>query len=162
MDTATISFISALTALAASVLGPIVTLSVARRQFNANVLSANRQRWLETVRDTLAELASQVVGVVVIKTGRAGRWKDGFHAAAEDPEIRERIERLVFLFWRVRLLTNPNEHDHVELCRQIESILESLKTPGLDEAATRGGVERITTISQAILKRELERVKRGT
>lgn len=162
MDATSISFVSALTALTASILGPVVTLTVARRQFNANVLSANRQRWLETVRDTLAEFASQVVGVVVIKTGREGKWKDGFHAASEDPEVRQRLERLVFLFWRIRLLTNPHEPDHVELCREIESTLASLKAPGLDEPMTRAGVERITRLSQSILKREWERVKRGS
>lgn len=162
MDSITVSVISAGTAMVASVLGPIVTLAVAKRQFNANVLSANRQRWLETLRDTLAELASQIVGVVIIKTGREGQWKDGFNAAAAEPAIMQRVERIVFLQWRIRLLTNTANADHAELCRTIEETLMKLKQPALDEPATRENVERITGLSQAILKREWERVKRGT
>jgi len=43
MDPVLIGVISACTALVASIIGPIVTLTVAKRQFNATVLSANRQ-----------------------------------------------------------------------------------------------------------------------
>ena len=162
MDATTISVISAVTALVASVLGPMVSLAVAKRQFNASVLSTNRQRWLETLRDTLAELASQIVGVVITKTARKGQWQDGFDAAACDPAILHRVERIVFLQWRIRLLTNPANPDHLELCEVIESTLQGLKQAGLDEPATRAAVERITALSQAILKREWERVKKGT
>lgn len=56
MDPLVISAISAATALVASILGSIVTIRVAKRQFNANVLSANRQKWIEMLRDIVAEL----------------------------------------------------------------------------------------------------------
>ena len=51
-----LSLITATTALVASIMSPFVTLSVARRQFRANVISTNRQRWIETFRDRLSEL----------------------------------------------------------------------------------------------------------
>ena len=66
MDPVLISLISASTALVASVIGPFVTLTVAKRQFNATVLSANRQKWIETLRDLLAELISVLVAVFVV------------------------------------------------------------------------------------------------
>ncbi len=66
------SLISAGTALVASIAGPWVTLTVARRQFSANVVSANRQKWIETMRDLLAELVSLIVGALVTKA----KWKD--------------------------------------------------------------------------------------
>ena len=50
IDAITVSFVSALTALAASVIAPFVTMHVAHRQFNSTVLSANRQRWIEGLR----------------------------------------------------------------------------------------------------------------
>ena len=56
MDPILISLVSACTALVASIVGPLVTLSVARRQFKANVLSNNRQKWIETLRASIAEL----------------------------------------------------------------------------------------------------------
>ena len=58
MDSALLSLISACTALVASIAGPFVTLIVAKRNFNATVLSANRQKWIESLRDMLAELIS--------------------------------------------------------------------------------------------------------
>src|SRR5690349_8482952 len=53
MDPLIISLVSACTALFASIVGPLVTLTVARRQFNATVLSGNRQKWIEALRETL-------------------------------------------------------------------------------------------------------------
>jgi hypothetical protein len=44
MDTMLIGLVSACTALVASIASPIVTLTVSKRQFNATVLSANRQK----------------------------------------------------------------------------------------------------------------------
>ena len=52
------SLITATTALVASVMSPFVTLRVARRQFRANVISTNRQKWIDTFRDRLSELLS--------------------------------------------------------------------------------------------------------
>ena len=67
MDTGLITLVSATTALVASLVGPLVTLTVARRQISASVLSANRQKWIETLREMLAELISLLVAVVVVK-----------------------------------------------------------------------------------------------
>jgi len=62
MDAWLISVISACTALVASIVGPFVTLAVARRQFNATVLSANRQKWIEASRDLLTSKPSRRSG----------------------------------------------------------------------------------------------------
>ena len=62
MDPLLIGVISACTALVASIVGPIVTLSVARRQFNATVLSANRQRWIESADiEAITTLAQSIL-----------------------------------------------------------------------------------------------------
>jgi len=72
MDPLLISLVSACTALVASIVGPLVTLTVAKRQINANVLSANRQKWIENLREALAELISLLVADVVV----ISIWKD--------------------------------------------------------------------------------------
>ena len=59
MDPLLISLVSACTALVASIVAPFVTLTVARQRFNATVLSANRQKWIETLRDMLVEIDVQ-------------------------------------------------------------------------------------------------------
>jgi len=61
LDPLLISLVSAATALVASVVGPLVTLAVARRQFNATVISANRQKWIEALRDLLSHLAQSIL-----------------------------------------------------------------------------------------------------
>jgi len=44
MDPLLIRLVPACTALVASIIGPLATLTAAKRQINATVLSANRQR----------------------------------------------------------------------------------------------------------------------
>ena len=61
VDATLVSFVSALTALIASIAGPIVTLYVARSQFKVSVRSANRQRWIEEFRDRLARFSAEIV-----------------------------------------------------------------------------------------------------
>jgi hypothetical protein len=56
---------SACTALIATIVGPLVALSVARRQFIAPVVSGNRRRWIENLRNELADIQT------IVKLGQA-------------------------------------------------------------------------------------------
>ena len=62
-----VSLVSACTALVASIIGPVITLTVARRQFNATVISTNREKWIETLRDSLAELIALIRAALVLE-----------------------------------------------------------------------------------------------
>jgi hypothetical protein len=88
-----VSLVSACTALVASIAGPLATFRVSRRQFDAMVLSASRQKWIDALRDSLADLMSQLAGLSVLKpTGPANgteasdcsratrRWSPGLSA----------------------------------------------------------------------------------
>ena len=161
MDPLFISVVSACTALVASIAGPLVTLAVARRQFNANVLSVNRQKWIETLRGMLAELISLLVSALVTKAVWKGKWDKGLGVVTANPAMREKLERLVLVQWNIRLLINPTEPDHQQLYQTIESALLRLQSDESDDAATQADVEAITTLAQKILKREWGRVKRG-
>lgn len=161
MDPLFISLVSACTALVASIAGPIVTLAVARRQFNANVLSVNRQKWIETLRGMLAELISLLVSALVIKAGWKGTWDKGISVVTANPAMQEKLERMVLVQWNIRLLLNPTEADHQQLYRTIESAFSRLQSDESDDAATEADVEAITALAQKILKREWGRVKQG-
>lgn len=154
--------VSAATALVASIVGPLVTLSVGRRQFAATVLSTNRQRWIEMLRESLADLASQLALVSVIKATWNAKWDKGIGPIAADPRRLETLQRLVLVQFRIRLLLNPIEADHQELYRAIEQAIERLREERSVEEETAADVERISTLGQTILKREWQRVKRGT
>lgn len=42
--------------LITAIIGPMVALYVMRRQIRATVVSTNRQKWIDSLRDTIAEL----------------------------------------------------------------------------------------------------------
>jgi hypothetical protein len=153
--------ISAGTALVASIAGPWVTLTVARRQFSANVLSANRQKWIETLRDLLAELISLIVGALVIKAKWKDKWDRGRGALAADPELLAKLERMVLVQWKIRLLINPTDPDHQELYGKIDAAFKRLQSEESRESETEVDIESITSLAQTILKREWQRVKLG-
>ena len=162
MDPLLISVISACTALVASIAGPIVTLTVARRQFNATVLSANRQKWIETLRDMLAELISLMVAALVVKSRWKDKWERGRGALSTDPALLDKLERFVLTQSKIRLLLNPTEPDHQRLAQAIETALKRLQSEQSLESETETDIESITALAQSILKREWQRVKRGT
>ena len=167
MDSALLSLISACTALVASIAGPFVTLAVAKRNFNATVISANRQKWIEALRDMLAELISLFVAALVVKTKwkrrRAhDRWDHGRAALDAEPALLDKVQRMVHTQAKIRLLLNPNEADHQRLYQAIDTAGKRLQSEDALESETEADIEAITTLAQAILKREWLRVKHGS
>jgi len=76
--------------------------------------------------------------------------------------LTEKVQRLVLVQFRIRLLLNPAEADHQELYRAIELSIERLREERSVEEETAADVETISKLGQAILKREWQRVKSGT
>lgn len=147
------AMIAAITALSSVAIGSLVTLYTVRRQVNASLVSASRQQWINTLRDSLAEflaVTSDLRHLVATKPPEEWRWAPGF-------------ERVAFLRAKIALLLNPTERDHKHLLILL-SMAVSLTTVLQDEDAQRRSAElyhEITIQSQAILKREWERVKAG-
>jgi hypothetical protein len=162
MDALLISLVSACTALVASIVGPIVTLAVSRRQFNAAVLSTNRQRWIETLRDLVAEAISLLVAALVVKSQWKDRWDEGRGALEADAALREKLERLVLTQSKISLLMNPNEADHQRLEQAIATAFKRVKQADATDSQSEADIEAITSLTQSILKREWHRVKTGT
>jgi len=162
MDPVFLSLISACTALVASIAGPIVTLIVAKRQFNATVLSANRQKWIESLRDLVAELVSLLVAAAVARANWKESWNKGQGLLASSPAWLEKLERLIRVQWKIRLLLNPNEPDHQGLDQAIDGALQRLQLESANDTEIEADLARITSQAQNILKREWVRVKRGT
>jgi hypothetical protein len=136
--------------------------SVSRRQFSASVLSANRQKWIETLRDQLAEVISLIVAALIVKNRFKNRWDEGRGAFESNPALVEKLQRLVLAQSKIRLLMNPTEPDHQRLYQAIDVALRRLKSEAAHESETEADVEAITALAQAILKREWHRVKAGT
>jgi hypothetical protein len=103
-----------------------------------------------------------MVTVVVVKQQWKGEWKRGRGAIEADPRLLAKLERMILVNWKIRLLINPNEADHVALLRHLDAALERLEHEDTDEGATRADVEEITRLAQVILRHAWARVKQGT
>ena len=62
---------------------------------------------------------------------------------------------------RIRLLLNPNEDDHIKLYQTIDVAFKRVRDEGPSDKESEADVETIIRLSQAILKREWQRVKAG-
>ena len=167
MDSGLLSLVSACTALVASIAGPFVTLAVAKRNFNATVISANRQKWMELLRETLAELISLFVAALIVKAkwqrrAAQDKWDHGRGALETEPGLIDKVQRMVLTQAKIRLLLNPNEADHQRLYQAIDSAGKRLQSEESQEAETEADIEAITKLAQTILKREWLRVKQGS
>jgi hypothetical protein len=161
MDPQLVSLVSACTALVASIAGPLAMLRVSRRQFDATVLSTGRQKWIDALRDLLADLMSQLAGLSVLKTRWTGEWDRGVGLLQTDPALVDRVERLVLVRWKIRLMLNLTEADHQELDRLVGDAVRRLRDEPPGAVDTDADIEAISLQARGILKREWERVKRG-
>jgi hypothetical protein len=156
-----LSLITALTALLASVLGPIVTFAVARHQFRASVVSTNRQKWIDTFRDRLAELLSVVNAAQVIKRTSADQWRAVAVAVLDNPALAEKIEKAFMAVAQIQLLTKGAEPVHQALNDAIGAAMDHLLDDDLNDREVSDRILEITGIARGIIREEWRRVKRG-
>ena len=126
----------------------------ARKQANVSVLSNNRQAWINTLRDQIAEFIS--IGAQF----HSGDWSARGREAFDD-----KFERLVFIESKIKLLLNPNEEDHTRLVSLLERARNTLGNHGADSEGRRFPewaelYQEFVPLAQEILKREWERVKK--
>jgi hypothetical protein len=159
MDQLTITFITATSALVSGIAGPLVSMRVARRQIKATVISSNRERWTEALRDAIAEYISVVASVAVVELGSSGSIGEMVRA---DEEFRRAAERMILARSKILLMTNPNASYHNELCRCLETVHALLIShQPMTLAQWHPQLEAITVAGRAVLQAEWERVKRG-
>ena len=147
--------VTAITALVAVVVGPLLSIYVARKQINAAALSTNRQEWINKLRNVLAELITIIRHV---PPAYAANSITGIEAIAKHGELTEKVEL-------VKLLLNPKETDHQELVRLVTSastqMRDSINQQQGNAVKLGEAAERVVAQSQIILKRDWERVKKG-
>ncbi|WP_018897708.1 hypothetical protein [Rhizobium sp. 2MFCol3.1] len=156
-----VAFVTACTALVSSVVAPMITMRMGRAQIRASVISNNRQRWIETLRDLIAAFCAQVTTAAPMR--RTLLDANG-GILVTDPDILNRLQEIMKTFTMIRLMTNPLEADHQELITVLTKTMTTLRTAPLDEdldPSVRQAVEEVVQKSQVILKREWSRVKAG-
>jgi hypothetical protein len=147
-----IALFSAITALCAVILGPLVALWAERNRTKVAVLSVNRQAWINELRDLIAEAMASVAFLNVT------RPQEGSSDARD-----AKLERLLLLHHKIGLMVNPKEDDHKALMVGLQKLMKATTAPKSDSTAEalKTGQEELHRITQAVLKREWERVKRA-
>lgn len=162
MNPVWVAFVAACSALLASVVGPLVTLAISRRQFRANVVSANREKWIGTLRETTAEFISLAAAAAVHNGSPQAGGAPAHARVRADPALLPRFERLVLVRWNLRLLLNPTEPTHCNVVRAVDTVTARLADGTLDEASLIPHVETIAATTQVVIREAWQRVKLGS
>jgi len=146
--------ISLMIALSAVLISPFVSWKIAKKQISAQVISTNRQQWINELRDTISEFLRDAKS---LSTGFLSKEK-----------AFSRFELMALNLNRMELLINPKEPDHAELIRLAQSTLEHVRQTLIAKYASKEVTNRterktaiaaIPPVAQRIFKQEWERVK---
>jgi hypothetical protein len=183
-DAATIAvaLLSTTVALIATVVGPIISMRIAKKQivsgfetqrqqtdtairvarlnFNAMVVSTNRQRWIDNLRDTLAEFLAFARSVA-----------SHIRARSFGADVPDQVRRMLELSTKVELFLNPGEPDHMAFVSRLhelqsaalshDAVSLSSEAPDADADMLDSLVSDLTKRAKVILKAEWDRVKDG-
>jgi hypothetical protein len=159
MDVVSIALVTASTALVSAVVGPMVSYVIAHRQIRANLISSNRERWAEALRDSLAEYVALLISASIVKEKLGD---DPLKAVSDRRDLLEIVERIILVKNKIMLMSNPNDESHAELCQAVDATYEALKTEDPEAPKRiRSAAEAITRAGREVLRLEWVRVKRG-
>jgi (p)ppGpp synthase/HD superfamily hydrolase len=156
------TFISACTALIATIIGPYVAVKTARSQIKANVISSNRAKWIESMRDLVADAISHWTGVMYL---RANLHDHNAATIAMNEALLTHIESGLLTNSKIRLMLNPNEAESQRLMTNLDALVTSLRSEADQttvELQVHEHLDEIVRISQSVLKTEWIRVKLGS
>jgi hypothetical protein len=151
--TAVAGVLSALVACLAVFWGPKKAAETVRDQIKAELVSKNRQAWINAVRDSITEFLA-ALQLEQLSVPHRGESEEGIH-------------RVMREFTRVRLLLNPAEKDHQQLVAEMRNTIAAidLKSPGQAANVSSKDLfdvsDRAIELAQVVLKREWNRVKVG-
>lgn len=153
MDATTLVFIGAVAAVASAIGGYIGTYTqtqIADKQIHAQVVLAERMKWIGLVRDCIAEYAYLTIASSVAPD------------VSDAQKLRfEMTQSQAVLYYKVDLLLNPDEDDHIQLLTRMRDGLGLSLTAPRPPSEPSAVVTDISAIAKTILKREWERVKKG-
>lgn len=159
----TIPLLSVLVALAAVVIGPCISLKVAKRQAETSreiatlqartgVLSKNRQDWINSLRNEIAGFLSSVTAINLELSKDPPVFSSEFYKHATQMRLH---------YAKTQLHINPKESEHKDLVDKMHAVMDCCLT--FDTQQKSGELNKLSNelveISQRILKSEWIRVK---
>ncbi len=143
------AMLSAVLAAAATIIGPFLTTRIARRQTTA----ALRQQWIDRLRDDLSEFLSLINHYLIYD-----------EIPLETGDEQSLYRRLTFLESKLQMMVNPKEPDHQMLIGLIGKLIVLIHNDTLPSDKRTEAISEhhnnLIALSQRILKREWERVKK--
>jgi hypothetical protein len=157
-----IPVLSLVVAALAVFISPLVSFFISRRQIksslelnqrqtnsslavaNKQIVAPMRQKWINDLRDLVAELASDSLHYF-----RAGHDFEGY----------KNFQRLTFLESKIQLMLNPNEEDHQKLEWMIGEMLKALQAGEEGRDSFIATHPEVMKFSRQVFKREWNRVK---
>ncbi len=141
MDVLTISFVTACTALV-----------------SAAAVSGNRERWIEALRDSIADYVAIALSAATLQEARQ---EAPVAAVRDDPQLWHVVEAVARARTRVLLMLNPAEAGHLELSTAIDRCDRILVHGGASLETITPVLDALTGAARSVLKAEWSRVKRG-
>jgi hypothetical protein len=140
--------VAALGAALIALLSAVFTVWNTGRTIRATVVSTNRQKWIDSVRDDLA------LFLRLSSINHMHHWSETPPADLIE-EMQAARKEMHLLSLRILLKLNPAEKEHVQFIGMIEE-LRTTSRPQRDELP-----DRLARAGQDIFKAEWERIKRG-
>jgi hypothetical protein len=111
------------------------------------VVDASRIRWIDTLREDVSEL------LVVAADVRSKRLKE----QTLDAEKSNRLRQLDF---KIRLMLNPNEEDHIKLHDDVNRYVQMTLDQSISDGEYYNSRENVFCSSRTLLKKEWNRVSK--
>ena len=161
MSPLTVTIITVCAALLSAALGAFVSLKANERKIKAEVITANRQKWGETLRDLLAEMMSVSYSVAIVK--RQITTADPVAAVAADRLLLDKLEHVALVKNKIKLMLNPVKEDHCPLLDTVNQTYQHLVSRDEFDVIDRlhDDIDLMTEQAQKLLRREWQRVKQG-
>lgn len=119
---------------------------LARKQVQASVVSANRQKWVDSVRDDISTFLSELD---VVRASLA-------HHALTPSERAIAVRPLVLVYARVRLRLNPAKPKHVEIIQLMQDMLENVAAGDMRDKS-----DRLVELGQGLFRQVGLQIKAG-
>lgn len=134
------------------ILVAIVTYVIAKRQITNAGVTQFRQNWIDNLRDAISVYVSKAEMITILDFD-------------DDKSYQEHFKELSQMQYKIELLLNPNESDHLEivsLIRNIRDVIhdEEITDEKMDEQVD-NLIDRLMDVTKKVLKREWNVVKKG-
>jgi hypothetical protein len=127
---------------------------ISRQVINKDILSKNRQEWINTLRDSVSQyLSSHELSKLIRQYDQKSK--------STQPEYREEFKSWQSLYYKIKLLLNSNEENPKQLIELMTQLNLATDYSSMSKEAEYERIKNeIIKVTQIILKEEWERVKK--